>query len=110
MGFSLVNMLRLCELYIAHIQHVIENSSFCTTYKSYLSTGFAMKIMPILRILSYNGSLITWTVISLTADKFKPLIFRLSRNGSWPSLYSLGADRTVNTVPLLHAQSLFTVP
>jgi hypothetical protein len=34
--------------------------------------------MPILRILRYNGSLVTWTVLSLTTVKFKPLIFSMS--------------------------------
>jgi hypothetical protein len=29
-------------------------------------------------ILCYNGSLVTWTVISLTTAKFKPLIFYMS--------------------------------
>jgi hypothetical protein len=35
--------------------------------------------MPTLRILFYNGSLVTWTVASLTTAKFKPLIFPMSR-------------------------------
>jgi hypothetical protein len=43
------------QLYISHIQHVIKNSSFCTTHKSSVSTGFT-EIMPNLRILCYNGS------------------------------------------------------
>jgi hypothetical protein len=34
--------------------------------------------MPILRILCYNGSLVTWTVVSFTPAKFKPLIFSVS--------------------------------
>jgi hypothetical protein len=46
----------------SHIQHVIENSSLYTVYKSSGSIGFAKQIMPILRILCYNGSLVTWTV------------------------------------------------
>jgi hypothetical protein len=29
--------------------------------------------------LCYNGSLVTWTVVSLPAAKFKPLIFSMSR-------------------------------
>jgi hypothetical protein len=33
--------------------------SFCTIHKSSVSTGFAKQIMPFLRILCYNGSLIT---------------------------------------------------
>jgi hypothetical protein len=35
----------------------------------------AKQIISILRILCYNGSLVTWTVVSLTTAKFKPLIF-----------------------------------
>jgi hypothetical protein len=34
--------------------------------------------MFILRILHYNGSLVTWTVVSLTTVKFKPLICSMS--------------------------------
>jgi hypothetical protein len=34
--------------------------------------------MAILRMLCYNGSLVTWTVVSLTTAKFKPLIFYMS--------------------------------
>jgi hypothetical protein len=52
--------------------------SFCTTYKSSASTGFVKQIMSILRIFCYNGSLVTWTIASLTAAKFKHLIFSIS--------------------------------
>jgi hypothetical protein len=34
--------------------------------------------MPILHILSYNGCLVTWTVMSLTTAKFKLIIFSMS--------------------------------
>jgi hypothetical protein len=66
-------------IYIAH-KHVIENSSFCAIYeyRSSVSPGFAKQIMPILFILCYNGSLVTWMVVSLTTTKFKPLIFSVS--------------------------------
>jgi hypothetical protein len=47
-------------------------------YKSPVSTGFAKQIMPFLRTLCYNGSLVTWTVVNLTTDKFKPRIFSMS--------------------------------
>jgi hypothetical protein len=44
--------------------------------------------MPILRILCYNGSLATLTVVSLTATKFKPLTFSMSGfAGTGPSSY-----------------------
>jgi hypothetical protein len=51
----------------------------CTIYKTSVSTGFAKQIMPILRILCYNDSLITWMVVSITTAKFKPLILSMSR-------------------------------
>jgi hypothetical protein len=66
MGLCLMNMLAFRQVYVSHLQHVIENSSFCTTHKSSVNTGFAKQIMPILRLLCYNGSLVTWTVVSLT--------------------------------------------
>jgi hypothetical protein len=66
------------QVYISHIAHVTENSSFCTTHKSYVSTGFTEQIMPILHMLCYNGSLVFVTVVTLTTAKFKPLIFSLS--------------------------------
>jgi hypothetical protein len=60
------------------MQHVTDKSSFCTTHKSSVSTGFTEQIMPILRILCYNGSLVISTVVTLTAVKFEPLIFYIS--------------------------------
>jgi hypothetical protein len=56
----------------------MENCSFSTTHKSSVSIGFTGQIMHILRILCYNGSLVTWTTVSLTATKFKPLISSVS--------------------------------
>jgi hypothetical protein len=70
------------QVYVQHIrvytQHVTENFSFCTTQKSSISTGFTEQIMPNLHILCYNGSLVFWTVVSLTTAKFKPLLFSTS--------------------------------
>jgi hypothetical protein len=74
-------------------------------HKSSVSTGFAGQIMPILHILCCNGSLVTWTVVSLTTAKFKPLIFYLIikvkvkvmlRSTAPRYIYSLGTDRTGN--------------
>jgi hypothetical protein len=45
-----------------------------------VSPGFAEKIMPILRILCYNGSLVTRTAVSLNTANFKPLIFSEKKN------------------------------
>jgi hypothetical protein len=65
-------------VYVSHIWHVIGIFSFCTVYKTSVSTGVAKQIMPILRIICYNGSLITWTVVSMTTAKFKLLLFSMS--------------------------------
>jgi hypothetical protein len=51
--------------------HVIGNFFLYTIHKASVSTGFTEQIMPILRILCYNGSLVTWTVVGLTTAKFK---------------------------------------
>jgi hypothetical protein len=76
--FLLWTRLTFRQVYISHIHHVPENSSCCTTHTSSVSTGFRHQFMPLLRILCYNGILITWTVVSLTNAKFKPLIFSMS--------------------------------
>jgi hypothetical protein len=66
------------SLQVSHKEHVNGNSSFCSISKSSFSPGFAKQIMPILRILCYNSSLVTWTVVSLTTAKLKPPIFSMS--------------------------------
>jgi hypothetical protein len=53
----------------------LENSSFVAI--SSASTGFIEQITHMLRILCYNGRLTTWTVVSLTKAKFKPLMFSI---------------------------------
>jgi hypothetical protein len=65
------------QVYISHILYsmLLKMYSFCTTHMSSLSKSFTEQIMPILRILCYNGSLVTWTVLSFTTFKFKPLVF-----------------------------------
>jgi hypothetical protein len=47
-------------------------------HKSSVSTGFTEQIMPMLRILCYNGTVVTGTVVSLTTSKFKPLVVSTS--------------------------------
>jgi hypothetical protein len=96
MGLSLMNMLGISSS--VHFTHtmLLNISSFCTTHKSSISTGFTEQIMPVLPILCYNGSLVTWTVIGLTTAKFK-----LQRD----SLYSRRMDHTENTAPLLLVKS-----
>jgi hypothetical protein len=63
---------------MSHISDDIDNSSLYSIYKSSVSPGFAVQIMYILFSLRYKGSLVKWTVINLTATKFKPLIFSVS--------------------------------
>jgi hypothetical protein len=55
--------------------------------KSSVSPGFSKQIIPVLRILCYNGSLVTWFVVSLTTAKFKPLIL---------SVYGFALSYTAN--------------
>jgi hypothetical protein len=63
-----------------HLSHVLYSMllkilpfALCTS--PLVSTDFAKQIMPILRILCYNGSLDTLTVVILATAKFKPHIF-----------------------------------
>jgi hypothetical protein len=74
----LVNKLGSCRVYVLHPQHVIENSSLCTVYKSCVSPGFAEQVMPVLLTLCYNGSLVIWTVVSLiVTDSYLKLKLKL---------------------------------
>jgi hypothetical protein len=73
-GLSLMNMLCLSSVHITRTACHRIFFFFCTIHKSSVSTGFARQIMPVLRILHYNGNLVTWSAVSLTTAKFKPLI------------------------------------
>jgi hypothetical protein len=73
---SFLHRLGLSQVYVWHIYHVIATSS--NIYRSYVSPGFWKQIMPISLISCYNGGLVTWTVISFTTAKFKPLLFSMS--------------------------------
>jgi hypothetical protein len=100
--------LAFCQVYIPHIEHIIENVSFCTTQK-FVSTGFSKQIMPILRILCYNGSLVTWTVVSLTTSKFKFLIFSVSGFAFGRTTVPLSLEYMIRHGPYRehHAQQFF---
>jgi hypothetical protein len=73
----------------------------CTICKSSVDTGFAKQMIPVLLILRYNGSLVTWAVVSLTAAKFKPLAFSVSG-------FALSYD--ANMVILIILYDLFLLP
>jgi hypothetical protein len=47
-------------------------------YKASVSPGSVQQIMPYFGSHRYNGSLDTWTVLFLTAAKFKTLIFSVT--------------------------------
>jgi hypothetical protein len=70
-----VCLLWICLAFRQMYLSLLKNICFCTTHKPSVSTDFAEQIMPILHILCCNGCLVTWTVVSLTTSKFKPLIF-----------------------------------
>jgi hypothetical protein len=50
----------------------------CALYTSPLSVQALQSRSPILCILCYNSSLVTWTVVSLTTAEFKSPIFSMS--------------------------------
>jgi hypothetical protein len=87
---------------------VPEKSSFCTTHKSSVSPGFAKQIMPILRILCYNGSLVTWMVASLTTSKFKPLIFSMS-GFTFSYTANVGSDRQRKHLSISHPRKCLLI-
>jgi hypothetical protein len=43
--WQFMNTLGFCQVYVTRIEHVMENSSFCTIYKSSVSPGFAKHIL-----------------------------------------------------------------
>jgi hypothetical protein len=64
-------------------------------YKSSVSISFAKQIMPISRSLCDNGTLVTWTVISLTTAKLSLLYFstlRLSLSWNKAPVWGLRPD------------------
>jgi hypothetical protein len=79
-GLSFISHLGVnchCIIYTCFQTVTIYEVSFikCTSCtRSPVSLGFGKQNMHYLSNLCYNSSLVTWTVISLTASKFKPLI------------------------------------
>jgi hypothetical protein len=91
-------------MYILHVLHVTGNSSFCTTHKSSVNTGFAEQIMPTLRILCYNSGL-------MTAGPHYIASARTAQKTPFQTVSLLGdvvlrANRTENAIPVLRAQLL----
>jgi hypothetical protein len=58
----LMNRLLHCQVYVSCIQRVTGNSYFRTTCESPVSSGLGKLFIPVLLILCYNSSLITWMV------------------------------------------------
>jgi hypothetical protein len=87
------------QVYNSHMQHATEKSSFRTIYtrKSSVSPGITEQIMPILRILCYNGRL----SIDTTSPRYRALA-RTARKSSLPLLRILslpGKQRVHRDVP-----------
>jgi hypothetical protein len=79
---------RVCRLpdSVSSIKSFVSMYNF-TNYKMYVYTTYTRPLSgqaqysrkcPIISSSCYNGSLSTWTVVCLTAAKFKPLIFPVS--------------------------------
>jgi hypothetical protein len=64
------------SVYFAHIACYWK--FFVLPYTQIVSTDFTEQTMPNLGTLWHNGSLVIWTVVSLTTAKFKRLIFSVS--------------------------------
>jgi hypothetical protein len=78
MGLSIMNILGLSSnIHFAHIACYLKIIAFSLRTSPLSVQGFTGQIMPILHILCYNGSLVTWMVAGLTTSKFKPLIFSM---------------------------------
>jgi hypothetical protein len=76
-----MNMLGLCQVYILR-----DTDLFLLQYMQALcQSRLRNAVVPILFRLCYNGSLDTWTAVSLTAAKFQPLIISVS---GFPSSYA----------------------
>jgi hypothetical protein len=72
---AVINLL-VCPIYIFH---VIKYMYVCTTYtRPLLVQAQCSRSWHTISNSCYNSSLITWTVVCLTAAKFKPLIFPVS--------------------------------
>jgi hypothetical protein len=73
---AVISLLSVCPIYIFN---VIKYMYVCTTCTRPLSAQAQYsRSWPIISRSCYNSSLVTWTVVCLTAPKFKPLIFPVS--------------------------------
>jgi hypothetical protein len=79
--YIIVWQLPVCaQCLVLHVQCMVEYvTRACTIYISPLSVQAGnSRSRHILSSSSYNGSLVSWRVVCLTATKFKPLIFSTS--------------------------------
>lgn len=65
-SLSLVDMIRLCHVFVSHIELVIENSPLCTSLMICASSGFAKQIISNLLNFCYNCNIVICTIVSLT--------------------------------------------
>jgi hypothetical protein len=74
----LLDMLDLFQVHVLHILHVIENVSLLHYIRILCQSSLYRADHAYIVILCYNGSLVSWMVVNLTATRFKPLIFSMS--------------------------------
>jgi hypothetical protein len=84
---AVISLLSLCAIYILHVIKCMYIQHIQVLYQG---QGQYSRSCPINSSSCYNGSLVTWTVVSLTAAKFKPLIFPTQ---VWVWLWVLCYDR-----------------
>jgi hypothetical protein len=79
---------------------------------SFVGIGFTEQIVPLLRILYYNGSIVTWTVAGLTTAKSMPLIFHclhdeLGKSVTYITTDSQSASLSWNKAPGAYDQIFY---
>jgi hypothetical protein len=104
-----VSLLSVCTVYILH---VIKLMYIYKIYTRPLSVQAQhSRSCPIINCSRYNGSLLTWTVVCLTAAKFKPLILRIlcTAFSSRDIAATLTAQKAQSTIALLLCRDVATV-
>jgi hypothetical protein len=73
---AVISLLSLCTIYILHVIKCMYIQHMCIRRLS-VQAQYSSSC-PIISSSCYNSSLVMWTVVCLTAAKFKPLIFPVS--------------------------------
>jgi hypothetical protein len=74
---AVISLLSVCTIYILHVIKCIQHIQGLLSVQAQYNRS-----CPIISSSCYNSSLVTWTVVCLTAAKFKPLIlFSVTTDG-----------------------------